>query len=258
MILFSLSEIALIGLIMSVGGVVQGAVGFGSGLLGVPLLVLCGFSLPEAATINLVSMGALNATGAWQLWSHLKPSELVLPVAVRALAIPCGTYAAHLADFHFDPAQAKQALGVIFAVTVILLWSLRLPPRDHMAVVWQLLIFSCSGFLMGFAAISGATLVIYVNSLTWSASKSRAFLFFTSAVALPVAALAFWIHHGEKILPAAMAALFVMPLILGSLWLGLYLGHQIAKPLFRRITYVLVLLVACAAIVGPLLGGASK
>ena len=253
MITYSIDLIALVGLIMTFGSVVQGAVGFGSGLLCVPLLVLCGFSIPEAATINLVSTGVQNATGAWKLWSHLETHELVLPVALRFFTIPCGTYAAYLVDQHFDPAQSKQLIGIILLVTVSLLWGLRVTPREHLHVGWQSLAFSSSGFLMGFAAIGGAPMVIYINGLTWTAHKSRAFLFFCSAVALPVAAAAFWFEYGSKILPAAMTALLVMPFILIGLRLGLSLGHGLSKPLFRRLTYLLILLVAVIALLAPLI-----
>lgn len=254
MIITPPSEIALVGLIMFFGSLVQGAVGFGSGLLGVPLLVVCGFSIPEAATINLVSSGAQNATGAWRLWPHLDPMELVLPLTVRLMTIPCGAYLAYVADLHFDPEQAKQLVGAILIILVSLLWGLRVAPRSVLPVHWQLVAFSASGFLLGFAAIGGVPMVLYVNSITWSANKSRAFLFFCSAVTVPVAAIFYWIGHGEKILPAAATALLVMPLVLAGLWLGLHLGHRLSKPLFRRITYLLILLVATTAIVGPMLG----
>ena len=248
------SEITLVGSIMFFGSLVQGAVGFGSGLLGVPLLVICGFSIPEAATINLVSSGAQNATGAWKLWSHLDPMELVVPVTVRLLAIPFGAYLAYVADLHFDPAQAKQLIGAILITLVCLLWGLRVVPRDILPIHWQLAAFSSSGILLGFATIGGAPMVLYVNAVSWSANKSRAFLFFCSAVAMPVAAISYWIEHGEKIFPAAATALLVMPVVLAGLWLGLHLGHRLSKILFRRITYALILLVAIAAIVGPAFG----
>ena len=247
------AEIALIALIMTLGSVVQGAVGFASGLLGVPLLILSGFSLPEAATINLVSTSVQNIAGAWKLWPHLEPRELAFPVAVRWLAIPCGTYVAYLADQRLDPAQAKQLIGAFLVVIVSLLWGLRVQPRDQWHLGWQGLAFSTSGFLMGFAAIGGAPMVIYVNSLTWTANKSRAFLFFCSAASLPVAVAMYWFEHGKKIVPAALATLLVMPLIFGGLWLGLRLGQRLSKPLFRRITYGLILLIAISSIIAPLL-----
>ena len=257
MIFYAPDQLAVVGLIMLFDSVVQGAVGFGSGLLGVPLLVLCGFSIPEAATINLVSTSVQNATGAWQLRSHLDPPELILPVAVRFLAIPCGTYLAFLVDQNLDPAQAKQIIGLILLVTIALLWGSRVTPREQLHRNWQILAFSTSGLLMGFATIGGAPMVLYVNALSWTANKSRAFLFFCSAVALPVVAVAFWVEHGKKILPAAFAALLLLPLVLGGLCLGLRLGNRLSKPLFRRLTYLLVLLVALGAIAVPLMGDAS-
>lgn len=249
---YPLDQIALVALIMAFGSIVQGAVGFGSGLLGVPLLVLSGFSIPEAATINLTSTAVQNIAGAWKLRSQLVRSELVLPVTFRLLAIPFGTYAAYLVDQHFDLAQSKQLVGMLLLATVALLWGLKVAPRESLNVGWQALAFSSSGFLMGFAAMGGAPMVIYVNALNWTAHKSRALLFFCSAIALPVVTTSFWWEHGKKILPAATAAILVLPLILLGLKLGLALGHRLSKTLFRRITYALIVVVAVVSILAPL------
>ncbi len=250
--LYSPAEIVLIGLIMTFGSVVQGAVGFASGLLGVPLLVLSGWSLPEAATINLVSTSVQNTTGAVKLWSHLEPRELVFPVVVRWLTIPIGTYVAWLADQHLAHDQATQLIGFVLLAIILLLYFGRVSPRESLNFFWQSLVFSISGFMVGFALIGGPPMVLYVNALTWTAAKSRAFLFFCSATAVPVAAVIFWLQHGEKIIPAALSTLVVMPLILGGLWLGFRWGHRLSKPLFQKITYVLLVLIAISAVVLPL------
>ncbi len=246
------SQFALVGLIMFLGSVVQGSVGFGAGLLGVPVLILCGFSLPEAATINVVSTSVQNLTGTWKLRSYLEPSDLTLPVVTRFLAIPCGTYVAYLVDQNIEAAQAKQIIGVILLLTLGFLWVVRVPPREHVHLGWKLLAFSSSGLLMGFATMGGVPMILYVNSLTWSTNKTRAFLFFCSASALPVIALAFWMEHGRKILSAATTASLLLPLVFVGLWLGLSMGDRISKPLFRRITYLLILVVALIAIASPL------
>lgn len=251
---YSPAEFVFIAIVMTLGSVLQGAIGFASGLLGVPILLLGGVSLPEAATINLVATSVQNISGAVQLWPHLKPrGELVFPVVVRWLAIPFGTYVAWLTDERLTPDQSKQLVGAGLLVVLVLLKVCRVQPRDYLNRCWQALAFSTSGFLLGFASIGGAPLVIYVNALTWSAPKSRAFLFFISAMGIPVAAVAFALQYGSSILPAALVSMIIMPLIFAGLWLGLKLGHKLSKPHFDTISYILLLLTAIVSIVWPLI-----
>ncbi len=249
--LYTPEELALIGLIMTFGSMVQGAVGFASGLIGVPLLVVSGFSLPEAATINLVATSLQNVIGAWKLREHLKPRELVLPVVMRWLAVPFGAYLTSYVDEFFEPAQARQLIGTILLVIVLMLWGLHVTPRDRLPTFWQVLAFLSSGLMMGFATIGGPPMVLYVNSLTWSVDKSRGFLFFCSATGVPLAAWMFWAQHGEKIIPAALSTAVVMPMILLGLWVGLRVGHLLPKQRFRQIAFALILLIALGAIVLP-------
>ena len=250
--LYTPTEILLVGAIMTFGSTVQGAVGFASGILGVPLLILSGFSLPEAATINLVSSGIQNLVGAWKLRYYLEPRELILPVILRWLGVPVGTYSAWTAVNYLSPSQSKQLIGCILLTAVIILWLCRSKQHERLNIFWQILTFTSSGFMMGFATIGGPPMVLYVNSLTWSVAKSRAFLFFCSATALPIAAIAFSLQYGAEIIPAALATVIVLPVILTGLWAGLHLGHHLSKPLFRKIAFSLIVLIALAAIVEPL------
>ena len=45
-LIYPVNDLLLVGIVMTFGSIIQGAVGFASGLLGVPVLVLCGFSIP--------------------------------------------------------------------------------------------------------------------------------------------------------------------------------------------------------------------
>ncbi len=252
--LYPLHDLLVIGIVMTFGSIIQGAVGFASGLLGVPLLVLCGFSIPEAATINLVSTSVQNFTGTWKLWEHLDFKELIYPTVVRlCFAIPLGTYAAGLVDELISPDHTKQLLGALLLTVLFLLWLFKVRPRDELNVFWQTLAFASSGFLLGFASMGAAPLVIYANSLTWNVSKARAFLFFCSAVGQPFAALFFWLKFGEKVITPACSTLIFLPVIFAGLWLGLHLGAFLSVSVFRRITFGLIALTAVAAILSPFL-----
>lgn len=252
--IYEFHDLLLIGIVMTFGSVIQGAVGFASGLLGVPLLVLCGFSIPEAATINLVSTSVQNFTGTWKLWDYLDYDELIYPTVVRlCFAIPLGTYAVGWVDERLTPAHTKQILGVLLLTVLFLLWFFKVKPRDELNVFWKTLAFASSGFLLGFASMGAAPLVIYANSLTWPVNKSRAFMFFCSAVGQPFAALFFWLKFGDKIITPACSTLLFLPAIFAGLWLGLHLGAFLSVTVFRKVTFGLIAITAVAAILAPFL-----
>jgi uncharacterized protein len=253
---FTPNEFATVAVIMTIGSVLQGAVGFASGLMGVPLLVLCGFSLIEATVINFISTAVQNFTGAVQLWSHIEPQEVAWPALLRCVGLPLGTLAL-AATPGLDQDLVKQIIGAVLLGSVVLLVSLRVTPRDRLGAGWVGLTFISSGFLMGFASIGGAPMVMYVNSLTWSAAKSRAFLFFCSAAIMPLMAAALIWQFGGLLLRPALMAVSVLPPCLLGLWLGLALGARLDKVRFRRLTYALLLVVALAAILSPVVFNAS-
>ncbi len=251
---YSWPEILTMAVIMTFGSVIQGTAGFASGLLSVPLLVNSGFSIPEAAAMNLTSTSVQNVIGAWRLWPELEPSTLLRPVLLRWFGIPLGAYTLVLAH-GLQPAQARQLIGVVLLLVVLALWAIRPRPRGQLPFGWQALAMTSSGFMLGFASIGGAPLVLYVNALSWSTNRSRAFLFFCSASGVPLAALLLWWNFGAQVLTAALATLWIMPLMFAGLWLGLHLGNRLDKRIFRRLTFGLLLALATMSIVSPLVTG---
>jgi uncharacterized membrane protein YfcA len=245
-------DLLVIGLIMTLGSLLQGALGFASGLVGVPLLVLSGFTLLEATVINFISTSVQNVAGAVQLWDHLEWRDIAWPTGFRALAMPLGLYALGQTQ-HLDQGVVKQIIGVFLLTSVLLLMFLRVQPRDKAPFSWTAAAFLSSGFLMGFGAIGGAPMVMYVNSLTWSAARSRGFLFFCSAALVPVMAVALYWKFRVGAARPATAALVIMPPVLVALWIGLKIGRTFDKTLFRHVTYGLLLIVSVFAILSPLI-----
>ena len=245
-------EMAIIGVIMTFGSLLQGALGFASGLLGVPLLVLSGFSLLEATVINFISTGVQNVAGAAQLWDHLEWRDIVWPTGLALRGIAAGTLRPR--PDATPRSQRRQANHRrLSAHERPLAHVAPRAPRDQAPFSWTAAAFLTSGFLMGFGSIGGAPMVMYVNSLTWNAAKSRGFLFFCSAALVPIMAVMLaWKFHAGAARPA-QAALLIMPPVIVALWIGLKLGHALDKTLFRQLTYGLLIAVSVFAMASPLL-----
>lgn len=250
---YSAHQLLVIGLIMTFGSLMQGALGFASGLIGVPLMILSGFSQLEATVINFISTAPQNVFGAVRLSEHVDWRDVVWPTVFRALAMPVGFIALdHTRGL--DQSVVKQIIGAFVLASVLTVMLMRGQPRDHAPRSWTAIAFLSSGFLMGFGAIGGAPMVVYVNNLTWSAARSRAFMFLTSATLVPVmASYMIWKYHAIAAAPAT-AALLIMPPVLVALGIGLRIGHRFDKRLFRRVTYGLLIGVALFAILSPLIG----
>lgn len=236
--------------VMTLGSVVQGTVGFASGLIGVPLLVLLGVPLPHAAATNFLLTAMQNMVGAWRLRDQLTLRETVLPVVARWVGIPAGAMMLSVAA-GVDQAVVKQLIGGMLLAMVVVLWTWRPRHRDSIPTPVTLVAFLLSGFLLGFAAIGGAPMVLYVNSLNWSAAKSRAFLFFASATGVPLMAMMLAWNFGRELAPACVAALIAMPFCWLGVQLGIRLGMRLDKQRFRQLTYTLLTVIAVSSLLAP-------
>lgn len=249
---FSPAQWLLIFTVMTLGSLIQGAVGFASGLFAIPLLVMGGVELQEGATINFMLTAVQNTVGAWHLREELTVRETAVPIVTRWVGLPLGAMVLW-ETAALDQGLIKQIVGGMLLVMVITLWFWRAKHRSHISLPTTIFAFLISGFLLGFASIGGAPMVLYVNALDWSAAKCRAFLFLVSATGVPLMAVMLAVHFGVTLLPAALAALLVLPLVWVGLHAGLRMGKKLNKPLFRRITYSLLTVIALTALLTPFL-----
>ena len=93
---FTLSQYALVSLILFASSVVQGAVGFASGLFGIPLLVLTGIPLPDAVAMGLSASAVQNCIAAWQLRRDIDFRATLRPTLIRFAWLPVGVWALHV------------------------------------------------------------------------------------------------------------------------------------------------------------------
>lgn len=245
---------ALIVVVLSLGSVIQGAVGFASGLFSIPLLVVFNIPLEQAAAINFLLTAMQNFFGAWKLRAELRRDEVILPMVLRWVGIPLGVFAMHHTS-SLPPTVVKQVIGLLLLVTVIFMWLWRVKHRERIPLPATVVTFLTSGFLLGFAAIGGAPMVLYVNTLTWSAAKCRAFLFLLSATGVPPMAVLLAWTFGAQLLPAVAAAAVAMPFCWMGVLLGMRLGRLLDKRLFRTLTYGLLTVIAVSSVLSPWLSG---
>lgn len=237
--------IAMLGVFAA--SVLRGFTGFGFALAAVPLLSL---ALPPAnvvpfVTVLQVLIGAAGLRAAWRLCDW----RAVLGLGPGfVLGVPVGL----IALTEFPPNRLRLVIGILIALSVVLLWRrMRLPPRPSRGVT--LAAGLVSGTMNGLSSMGGPPVVVYLMALSRDAAVIRAssivyFLFAAIVTAIPMAARGL---VDRDVLVWSVASIPVM--LLGSA-LGTW-AFDHAPPDYHRLTALVVLSLLAAALIGRSLAG---
>jgi uncharacterized protein len=253
---FSVSQYAAVSLILFASSVVQGAVGFAAGLFGIPLLVLAGISFPDAVVISLVAAAPQNIIPAWQLRREIDFRAALRPMLIRYALMPVGVWALSLIGENKD--AASQLVGVIVLLIVFVQRAFRVTPQPSLHPAWEWLAFGMGGFLLGFCGMGGPAMVLWVLAHDWPMNRARAFLYYIFATGLPVQALILWFFFRDAMVQAMLLSAAALPSVLAGLYVGLYLSRLVPDAVLRRLSVLLLILIAASAIVTPYVLAATR
>jgi uncharacterized membrane protein YfcA len=250
----SIEALAAAAAIMTLGVALQSAVGFGMGLVTVPLLLWTGRALPEAVALLLGASAVQCAYGTWTSRT-LVPWRSTLPVAVAQwMFVPLGV-AGMAALASAGPDVVKQAVGAIVAGILVLRAVVRPSPTDALPRAWAAATGAASGFLVGLVGMGGPPLVLYALAHDWDKDAFRGFLWSSFLLALPAAAIVLAIRLGVNVLGWSAFGLALLPLLWLGSKAGLALSHRWDAARMRTVATAMLVLIATWSVLGPLLVG---
>ncbi len=244
---------ALVGaaIIMTLGTALQSAVGFGMGLVTIPLLLWTGRSLPEAVALLLGASAVQNALGTWASRHAIDWKATVRIGLAQWLAVPVGV-AGMSALSSAGPDVVKQVVGSIVAAVLVLRAAVRPTPQASVAKVWGVVAGGASGCLAGLVGMGGPPLVLYALAHTWDKDAFRGFLWSSFLMVLPVMVTVLALRMGIDVLGWTAFGLGLVPL----LWLGSKAGLTLSRrwdaERMRTVATVMLVLVAAWSVLGPL------
>ena len=238
--------------ILCAGIFVQAAAGFAAGLLIVPALLWCGYSIPAAQCALLVATIPQNIWGVWSLRDSIDVKAVVEPGLLRVLFLPTGIVVLKLMDF-VDPETVRQIVGLIVLFVTLAIITFRPAPRPHLHPIWARIAFPLSGFLQGLVGMGGPPMVFWVQAHDWSTEKTRSFLFMMYLVSIFPALAFLYVAFGDVVIEPGLLALAMLPLLWLVTCIGLKFGSMLGRERLRRVTLGLLLLMGLAGVVGPML-----
>jgi uncharacterized protein len=248
----SAGTIFSIALILFFGSTAQSAVGFGFGLIAIPVLVWIGISLPITIALICMSTFIQSAVGLYQLRSYAVWKQIIPAALIRYAAMPVGLLILTAINM-LSKDQLKQIVGLIILVIIILQLTWRIKPKDHIHSAWGVTAFVCSGIMGSMVGLGSPPLIIWLMAHNWSTQKMRAFILALFLSGAPVLTLLLYWKFGGQVLWGTAIGLAAAPvMILGSIS-GVQIGNLISQQKLRVTAYVFLLFIALSSIVTPMI-----
>ncbi len=210
------------------------------GVVGVPLLTLvmpardaAGMMLPLLIAMDVIALIAYRREVDWKVFWILLPGAMV------------GTLIAFSLSAVVSESMVRLAIGLITLAFVLDAWlPLRkklegLPPSRPWGTFWG----AIAGFTSFVSHTGGPPVQIYMLPMrlrpTLFAGTNAVFFAVVNASKIP-----FYFVLGQLSLPNMQAAIYLMPVAIIGMVLGVFLVRRIDAGLFYRIAYVLIFLLA--------------
>ncbi|MFK8112519.1 MAG: sulfite exporter TauE/SafE family protein [Rubripirellula sp.] len=241
-------------LIVCAGIFVQAAAGFAGGLVIVPALLWCGYSLPEAQASLLVATIPQNGLGVWSLRESIEPRRVLWPGVGRVAFLPVGAWClVSMESLNMD--TIRQIVGGFVLAATIATIVFQPQPKQHLHPIWAFLAFPISGFTQGLVGMGGPVMVFWVQAHDWSTRQSRGFLFTMYAVSILPALGILYAFFGDRIIAPGLMSAATVPLLMVATHYGLKLGTKMGRRRLRTVTLGILLVIGIAGIAAPLLRG---
>lgn len=193
------TDIALLPLGGLAAGILAGLLGIGGGVLIVPLLLLFGLNVDQAAATSLLAILITATTGSFQNWrmGYLQPKQvLMLAVPAIALVIVGTEFGSLLADHWRSAAFASLLLINIYLVGLKkrVATTAHTPPINPMAA--RLVTGGTSGFMAGLFGVGGGVIMVPLQVLLLNSGLKDAVR--NSLGVIVLTSLVACIHNGLK------------------------------------------------------------
>jgi uncharacterized membrane protein YfcA len=226
-------------------------IGFAAAMFGIPILMLCGFEMPEAQVIVITAMLPQNILAVWQLRKELSWREWIIPALVRVAFLPLGVFVMGWMQEEAKP-LLRQFVGVVMLAATGMQWLSKKEPKNETATHWMVGTFSLSGFLQGLCGMSGAPMVLWCYARPWSANKVRAFLFTVYLTSFLPQWLMLAGRFGKIVPAAGLRTVMALPLVLLGTFAGLKLAHHIPDHAARQLSYAVLIILAAIELLHPI------
>ena len=229
-------------LIIFVAGFTQGFTGFGSVLVGLPLLTML---LDVRTTVPLICLLALCISSIlfMKLREHLHWVRVRVLLIASAPGIVFGVYALKRVPVHF----LEIAIGIVLVLFPLYRLGAK-APEFGIPERWAWVFGFLSGILGGSIGANGPPVIIYTTQQPWGKYSIKSVLvgyFLVSGICISS------VHAASGLITSQVLVLFTagLPALVTGVLSGSYLFGRVDSEKYRKVLYVLLILLGVLMLV---------
>ena len=238
---------------MAASAVLQASIGFGFAIFSIPLLVLLGWTVPEAIALAGAGMTVQMVAGLLRLGQHISLRPLLPWIALTLISFTVGLLALKVVAQR-QPQLLEAMVGGGVLVAVLLQGAVGKRPTVDVGPGWTAVAMVSSGLLNGATGMGGPPLIIWAVAHPWEPARVRATIWAMILPRMPLQILLLYLAFGQPTVRATLLGLVAAPAILGGSALGLMLGARLSGEGLRRISLVVLTAVGVYTVIKALLG----
>jgi len=248
------TQLVIAVLVVMLASMVQAAVGFGAGMIIVPVLIWAGMPIGQALAFMSAAVFTQLSVKLWRYRREVPWREVLWPMGAARVVGYVPGFALLWWLSGESTALVKQAVGAMLLVTLCLQVGLRVKPRERLSAGWGWLAGLVGGTTAGAVGMGGPPLVLWVVAHDWPSKKARLFLWASFWVCMPiqivVLVLMFEPMQQLRLMGLGLATL---PAALLGTAAGLWLGTRIPRRQLRWAMIALLVVLGVVSLVGPML-----
>ena len=243
---------AVAGGLLFVGALLQSIIGFGMGVLTIPLFVWLGVRLDAAVGLLVPSVLYQTSFNCWQNRNVLPWTDVWKPYLMRLACLPIGVWT--LATIADSRTLGQQILGItVIGIIVTQVLNRRSTESGELKPIakwWIVPAATSSGFMAGLIGMGGPSLVLWVMRQGWSPQRQRYFLWLSFLLVVPFQALLMAWRFGSPMLNTFLFGAMLVPFVVAGAWIGNRIGNRLTPVHLRRLMYLFLVIISVRLLLG--------
>ena len=236
-------------LLVLFGSLLQSIIGFGMGVLTIPIFIWLGMPLHHSVALLVPCVFFQTLVNSTQNREKIPWRHLVIAFIPRVIGLFFGIL---ILRYWLAESKHLAALAVGVGIWLILIMQFVRPMEKPLGTRSLVPVGALSGLGAGVIGMGGPPLVFWVASQVWSVKRQRAFLWGSFMTVVPIQAMLLVQQFGASIVPPLLKGVLMVPVILIGALIGNRLGNSLSKQKLRNLMYGFLAIIACRLVISGL------